>query len=283
MFGSALIVFRETLEAALLIGIIAAATRGAAQRGRFIGLGMSAGLIGAILLALVVERFPDWVGDSGQDLFNAAVLGAAVLMLAWHNIWMARHATEMAMQARSVGQAVLRGERTLTAVALVVGLTVLREGAETVLFLVGLTSGGMTTVDAVAGGLIGVVGGAALGALIYAGLVRIPLRQLFNATGVLLLLLAAGMAGQAARFLIQSDHLPPLASPLWDTSSLVPSDSALGSALHVLIGYDARPSGMQVIFFAVALLVIAIGMRAVRPRSVRRASPATGSLPGEAA
>lgn len=257
MFAAALIVFRETLEAALLIGIIAAATHGIAGRGRWILGGGAVGAAGALLLALLAQRFPDLFGGSGQDLFNATVLGVAVLMLAWHNIWMTRHGAEMASQARSLGQAVRAGERTLAAVAILVGSAVLREGAETVLFLYGLAAGGgLSLGDSLSGGVIGVAGGAALGVLIYAGLLRIPLRQLFSVTGALLLLLAAGMAGQAARFLIQSDLLPPLASPLWDTSALVSGQSALGTALHVLIGYDPQPSGMQVLFFFAALFAI---------------------------
>ena len=110
--------------------------------------------------------------------------------------------------------------------------------------------------------------------VLYAGLVRLPMRWIFAATGVLVLFLAAGMASQAARFLIQADVFPSLASPLWDTSSLLPPESVVGTVLHSLIGYDATPAGMQMVFYVVVLLAIALGMR--RTRSGVQGRPARG-------
>jgi high-affinity iron transporter len=80
------------------------------------------------------------------------------------------------------------------------------------------------------------------------------------------LLLAAGMASQAARFLIQANVLPSLASPLWDTSSLVPNSSVVGKALQGLVGYDAQPAGMQIAFFVAVIVVIWAGMTWSRRR-----------------
>src|SRR5438477_13111371 len=118
-----------------------------------------------------------------------------------------------------------------------------------------------------AGGAVGLAGGVAVGWLLFAGLLRIPIRWFFTATSFLVLLLAAGMASQAARFLIQADMLPSLASPLWDTSPVVANESAVGSLLHGLVGYDARPAGMQVAFFVVVLAAIAAGMTWARRKN----------------
>jgi len=148
----------------------------------------------------------------------------------------------------------------------VVGLAVLREGSETVLFLYGIAaSEAAGTSSMLTGGLAGLILGVAVGYTIYAGLLRVPMRWFFTATGVLVLLLAAGMASQAARFLIQADLLPSLATPLWDTSTALPESSIPGMLLHSLIGYDARPSGMQMVFYMTALVSIAIGMKVVNP------------------
>jgi high-affinity iron transporter len=76
------------------------------------------------------------------------------------------------------------------------------------------------------------------------------------------------MAAQAARFLIQADILPGLAAPLWDTSGIVPNDSAVGSLLHGLVGYEAQPAGMQVVFYTLVLAAIAVGMAWSRRRTV---------------
>ena len=89
MFGSAIIVFRESLEAALLIGIIAAATRGLTGRNLWLAIGIGAGLGGALVVAGLTETIAEMAEGAGQELFNAAILGIAVLMLGWHNIWMA--------------------------------------------------------------------------------------------------------------------------------------------------------------------------------------------------
>jgi high-affinity iron transporter len=257
MFGPALIIFRETLEAALVLSIVAAATRGVDRRGLWLVMGVLAGLIGSALIAGLTETIAQLADGSGQELFNAAVLGVAVLMLAWHHIWMASHGAELARDARHLGTAVKDGQRELSAIAILVALTVLREGAESVLFLHGMAMGGNSSLtDIIAGGALGLAGGAVIGMIMYLGLMRIPLRWFFSVTGALLVLLAAGLAAQMARFLIQADIIPSLASPLWDMSALLSTKSLVGSILHVLIGYEAAPSGMQVLFYAGTLATI---------------------------
>lgn len=265
MFGASIIVFRESLEAALLIGIIAAATRGLPKRDRWLAIGIGAGLLGSILVALLTETIAQLADGSGQELFNAAILGVAVLMLGWHNIWMASHGAEMASNAKHVGQEIRNGTQELSTIAIVIALAVLREGSETALFLHGIASGaGASGTTVVFGGLLGLLAGAVTGIGIYAGLLRIPLRWFFSVTSGLLLMLAAGLASQMARFLIQGDLLPAIASPLWDSSSVLPVTSLLGATLHILIGYDARPSGMQVLFYVATILIIALGTNRVR-------------------
>ncbi|MGE5319231.1 MAG: FTR1 family iron permease [Hyphomicrobiaceae bacterium] len=262
MFGSAIIVFRESLEAALLIGVIAAATRGLSGRNLWLAVGVGAGLAGSLVVAGLTETIAEMAEGSGQELFNAAILGIAVLMLGWHNIWMATHGREMAAEAKSVGNAVRSGQREMSALAILIALAVLREGSETALFLYGLAaSGGSSRVSMLSGGLLGLAAGVAAGWVLYSGLARIPLRHFFSVTSALILFLAAGMAGQMARLLIQGDLIRPLATPLWDSSSLLPMDSFLGTLLHLFAGYDARPSGMQVLFYSLTFLVILFGMR----------------------
>jgi len=262
MFGTAVIVFREVLEAAVLVGIVAAATRAIPGRNRWLIGGLLAGLGGAAMVALFADAIGSLASGIGQEIFNALVLGVAVLMLAWHNIWMASHGAELAAGARAVGGAIRDGKRECSILLVVVGLAVLREGSETVLFIYGIAaSQGNGASSMLAGGLAGLVLGISVGYAIYAGLLRVPMRWFFTATGALVLLLAAGMASQAARFLIQADLLPSLASPLWDTSTAIPETSIPGMLLHSLIGYDARPSGMQMVFYVTVFVVIAIGMK----------------------
>jgi high-affinity iron transporter len=267
VLGSAVIVLRESLEAALVIGVVAAATRAIPGRSGWLTVGVLGGVLGSILVAASAGQIGQWAEGLGQEIFNAIVLGVAVLMLAWHNIWMAAHARQVVGDARSVAVDVHDGRRTLSAIALVVAIAVLREGSETVLFLYGLYAGGESTASVAAGALVGLVGGLLIGIAMYEGLLHIPLRWFFAVTGGLVLLLAAGMAGQIAHYLIQADVLPALAEPLWDSSALVPNESTLGALLHALLGYDARPAGLQVLFFLVALTAVFAGMRLVRSRT----------------
>jgi len=268
MFGTALIVFREVLEAALIVGIVAAATQGIPGRARYIAGGLGAGLIGSILVAFGAEGISQLAEGMGQELFNASILGIAVVMLAWHNIWMSVHGRELATNAKKLGREVSQGTRELSVLLVVIAVAVLREGSETVLFLYGVAISGDATRGAmIAGGAVGLVGGIALGLLVFRGLLRIPLRHFFTATSILVLLLAAGMAAQAARFLIQANVLPSLASPLWDTSGVVDNSSTLGKVLQGLVGYDAQPAGMQIAFFVIVLVTILVGMSWARRRS----------------
>ncbi len=265
MFGAAIILFRETLEAALLIGIVAASTRGVAGRGTCIAGGILAGLAGAGAVAAMTGQIGELFDGVGQEMFSAAILGIAVVLLGWHNIWMSAHGAQLACDARRVGSDVRDGRRALSAILIVIALAVLREGSESVLFLYGLISGGEANgTAAVAGGALGLLGGSALGLFLYAGMVRIPLRWFFSITSTLILLLAANMASQAARFLIQGDVLPGLTTPLWDTSAVLSDASPAGAFLHALAGYESTPAGMQVVFYAATLLVILAGMAWVR-------------------
>lgn len=258
MFGSAIIVFRESLEAALLIGIIAASTRGVAFRDRWLAIGVTAGVAGSFVVAWLTESIAEMAGGSGQELFKAGVLGVAVLMIGWHNIWMASHSREMASKAKSMGSEVRNGSKELSAIAIAIALTVLREGSEAALFVQGMLASTPNSTGAVLlGALMGLVAGSALGLVTYFGLLRIPLKRFFSVTSGLLLLLSAGLASQMAKFLIQADLIPSLAAPLWDTSWLLPVTSRLGNALYILLGYEDRPSGMQVIFYLTTFVFIA--------------------------
>jgi high-affinity iron transporter len=255
--STALIVFREVLEAALVVGIVMAGSKGVPGRGLWVGSGVAAGIVGACVVAAFASVIQNAAAGMGQELLNATILFAAVIMLGWHCIWMGRHGRDIARHMSAVSREVVQGSRPLYALAIVVGLAVLREGSEIVLFLYGIAAGGGAGAFAMlGGGAVGLGGGAAVGVAIYAGLMRIPMRYLFAVTTWMIILLAAGMASQGARFLMQADLLPALGSNLWDTSGILSERGVVGRVLHTLVGYDARPSGIQLLFYATTLLLI---------------------------
>lgn len=253
MFATALIVFREVFEAALIISIVLAAAQGVRHRNYWISAGVAIGVLGSLLVAASAEVIASALEGVGQELFNACVLLAAVLMLGWHNVWMARHGRELAAQMSAVGNAVRIGSRPLYALMLAVSLAVLREGSELVLFLYGVSAAG-NSAGMLTGALVGLAGGIAIGGLLYVGLLRVPTRYLFSVTSTMILLLAAGLAAQAAAFLAQAGLLPELISTVWDSSALLSEHSPLGEALHALVGYDDAPSAIQLLFYLVTLI-----------------------------
>lgn len=257
MEASALIVFREVLEAALVVGIVMAGTRGIAGRGSWVSGGVVCGVFVACVVAAFATTIARAAAGIGMELFNAGILIAAVAMLGWHCVWMGRHGRDIARQMNEVSHAVAAGNRPPYALGLVVGLAVVREGAEVVLFLYGIAAGSDAGALALlTGGFLGLVAGAAVGFALYFGLLRIPTRHLFTATTWMIVMLAAGMASQAASFLVQADLLPSLGRRIWDSSSILSERSHLGQVLHALIGYDASPSGIQLVFYATTLLLV---------------------------
>jgi high-affinity iron transporter len=267
MISALIIVFREVIEAGLIVGIVLAATAGVPTRGRWVAIGVAAGILGACLVAAFAGELANLFEGSGQEFFNASILLLAVCMLTWHNVWMASHGREMARELKAAGHQVKTGERTLTALAIVVGVAVLREGSEVVLFLYGIAAQGGTSATAmVAGGGLGLVAGALVSALMYFGLLTIPAGKLFQVTSGLITLLAAGMAAQAIVFLQNGGWLLYFTDTVWDTSWLLSEGSIAGKLLHTLVGYSEAPNGAQLIAYVATILVIVALMRMVNRR-----------------
>ena len=274
MLGALIIVFREVIEAGLIVGIVMAATRGVAGRGRWITIGIAAGVLGASVVAVFASGISQAFEGAGQELFNASILGVAVVMLMWHNAWMARHGREIADNMRDVGTAVSEGAKPLTALAIVVGLAVLREGSEVVLFLYGILASGTSAGALFTGGMLGIAAGAAFTALTYFGLLAIPSRYIFSVTSWLIALLAAGMASQSVHFLNNAGLVVALDSIVWDTSWLLSEGSLFGKMLHALIGYTERPTAMQLLVYIATLVAMFLLMRLARTSPSERITAA---------
>jgi high-affinity iron transporter len=261
MLATAIILFREVLEASLIIAIVMGASRGIAQRGRWVAGGILLGLIGASMIALLASDIALKFEGMLSAILNAIILLSAVALLTWHNVWMKSHGRKLAADIATVGKDVETGKQPLTALMLLTFAAVMREGSEAVLFIWAIASSGQQGANLAVGGLGGIVAGVLVGALLYRGLLRFPLRHFFSLTSWVILLLTAGLAAQAAGFLNQADLLPALGGQLWDTSHLLNQASLLGQLLHTLIGYIARPSGVEVVFYVGTILIVLILMQ----------------------
>jgi high-affinity iron transporter len=275
VLATLIIVFREVFEAGLIVGIVLAVTRQVPHRNRWIGGGVLAGAAAACVVAALAGELSQLFAGMGQELFNAAILGVAVVMLTWHNVWMAQHGRELASDVRAIGQAVSEGSKPLLALAVVVGVAVLREGSEVALFLYGIvTSDDGSAAGLAIGGIVGLLLGAGVCLLTYSGLMRIPPRPLFATTTALITLLAAGMAAQATAFLERASWITALDGVVWDSGWLLSEKSVAGRALHTLIGYTDQPTVMQLVVYIAVLLVTMVLMRLTRSQPSGRAMAA---------
>jgi high-affinity iron transporter len=228
MFGTGLIVFRETLEAALFVGIVAASTRGVIDRSRWLSFGVAAGAFGSVLTASAMGRISSWADGIGQDIVSLCILVIALCMLAWHCIWVSPNSSQMVQDAKQIGASTSKGNQTLWALAIAVALSVLREGAETVLFVSGLITGSSESL------------------------------------GAIILMLAGSLASQLAKTANQADWISLFGEQAWDISALLPNNSAIGMVLHGVIGFDASPTQLQVLFYLGATSLIWIAARQVK-------------------
>jgi len=266
VIGALIIVLREVIEAGLIVGIVLAVTKTMPGRAPYIWGGVAAGLFGAGLVAAFAGLLSNAFEGVGQELFNAAILGLAVIMLTWHNVWMAKHGRELSAELRRVGGEVSEGSRSLMALSIVVGIAILREGSEVVLFLYGVViSSHDSGLSLFFGGALGLLLGVCVCGLTYSGLLIIPPRHLFRVTSLLIAFMAAGMAAQCIAFLEQADIATSFSQTLWNTSMLLPVTSLPGRVLHTLLGYTDRPTQLQALAYLTTLLVIFGLMKLMAP------------------
>ena len=267
MLSTAIIVFRESFEVAIVVAILMAATRGVAGRGRWIAIGIAAGVVAAAILGFFADRLDQWIAGKGSELVHAAFLALTVLMIAWTVLWIKAHGRAIASDAKRLGAAVHSGEKPLWALAIAVGAASVRDGSELVVFLYGLAlSQELTLANALAGAVVGLGIGAGLGVLMYQGILRVAPKHLFVVVSIFLSFLGAGMASQAASLLISADVLPALVDPVWDLSETLPETSTAGLLLKAIFGYASRPAASQLLAYAAAFLAIAlIALRSLTP------------------
>ncbi len=261
MLSSAIVVFREVFEIVLIVGIVLAATRGIPGRGKAIGLGFGGGLVGSALVALFTGSISDFAEGMGQEYFNAGILFVAAGFIGWTVLWMKRHAREMKQHFMNIGQQVAQGNLPYFSLSMVIGLAMLREGSEIVLFSYGMLASGMSWAELMGGAAIGLVGGAAVGGALYFGLIKLSIRWFFIVTSWLLVLLVAGMMLQGTGFLVAAGAFEGLSHTVWDSSWLLEEGGIIGQSLGTLVGYTARPTAIQLIVYLLTLGTLIMLMR----------------------
>ncbi|MBF0504628.1 MAG: FTR1 family protein [Candidatus Omnitrophica bacterium] len=256
MFSIAIIVFREVLEIALILGVLLAATKGLRNRAWWVWLGVFLGIGGAVVVACFADAISQAAQGMGQEMMNATILFIAAVLIGWTVIWINRNGKELAQHFKELGTAVIKGQKPKYMITGIVALSVLREGSEIVMFIYGaFVSGGKIHLLMI-GSLLGACMGIMAGAGIYYGLMIIPIKKTLVVTSWLLILLVAGMVAGAFGYLAAAGRVPDLIPMVWDTSRVISDGSFLGEIMHILIGYTDRPSGIQLLVYLLTVGVL---------------------------
>ncbi len=259
MYNVILIVFRETLEAALFIGIVAAAIQGVATRKQTLSMGVGLGVLGSLVLASLSGYLVQTLNGLGQDIAQAIILSSAILMLSWHCITSQVHGKSSSKEASQLGKKLANNNSMSTLIVAALALTVLREGAETVLFVMGVnadTASSITGLQLVAAVILGIGAGCAGAYAMFRGLKAFSIKTMFKVTHILLIVFVGAMASRLAKLFIGSGWVETLADSAWDIESILPSKSGIGLVLNALLGYDSQPAILQLVCYAAAIILV---------------------------
>ena len=237
-----LIMLREGIEAALIVGIVASYLR---QTGRARWLpAVVAGVLLAVVLCVALGVALDRVGaefpQRQQELFEAVVATIAAAILTSMVLWMRRAARSIKAELHGGIDAALAGGSGWPLVGMVF-LAVGREGLESVFFLLAVF-GQEVGRDAEAGAVLGLVAAIGVGFAIYLGGVRLNLRRFFQVTGVVIVFVAAGLLAGAVRSLHEAGVWNGLQQVVYDASDSLPISSVVGTVLAAVLGYQEAPT-----------------------------------------
>lgn len=267
MIGAFLVMLREGFEATLLVAIVLAYLVKIGHREGFRGVwyGLGAAVLVSLGVAGALFATASGLGGTAGAIFKAGTMWLAVGFLTYMVLWMRRQSRTVAQSIRhGVDDAVERGG--MFALAALVFVMVLREGIETGLFMFGISQTS-TPLGVTLGAVAGIAGAVGLGYAVYAGGKRIDFGSFFKVTGVLLIVVAAGLMARGVAIIEIEGLIPAFFYPLWNLThvSVLTSESVVGQSLTAFLGWDPQPDLLE--FAAWAFYLLGIGYLFLRPVS----------------
>lgn len=264
MFKIAIVVFRECLEISFLLGVILAVTKPIKNSRSYIILGSMLGIVCAATFALFARSISESFGGLGDEVFDACVILLTAVIISFTVVWMQGYTKKIKKDISKLSNEITAGATSQLMLVVVVAAAILREGAEIILFVYSIASAENIEGNSYILGLgIGAFAGLVVGAILYQGLMKYTGKYIFRISAVLLTLIAAGLAAEAAGILTSSGIIESFSDQLWDSSWLVSDDSITGKILNITVGYDSKPNGMQIAFYLTTIMLTA-GMMKVR-------------------
>jgi len=268
VLANVLIGLREGLEAGLVVGILVAYLHRIGRRDVLPRLWIGIG--GAVLLSLIVGAVltfgPSTLSFQAQEILGGSLSIVAVDMVTWMTFWMARHARGLSAQLRAdADRAVQRSAAALIVLGIV---SVGREGVETALFVWASVNAGADAALGTLGAVLGILIAVVLAYLIYRGLVRIDLGRFFFWTGILLIVIAAGVLAYGVGDLQEAGIVPGITVHAYNVAGLISPTSWYGALLAGVFNFDPEPTVLQVavwIAYVVVTLLVFLRVSRVRP------------------
>jgi high-affinity iron transporter len=275
VLGNALIGLREGLEAALVVSILVAflVRTGRRQALRHVWLGVGLAIAVSIGVTLALALAQQQLTFEAQETFGGVLSIVAVGFVTWMVFWMRRISRSISAELRGkLEDALAMGP---AAVVLMAALAVGREGLETALFFFTAARAAGETTEPLIGFLIGIAVAVALAYLIYRGALRIDLGRFFTVTGVLLVLVAAGILAYGVHDLQEAGIVPGLTTLAFDVSAAVPPDSWYGTLLKGIFNFSPQTTVAEaVVWVAYVAVVLPLFLRPRRTRSAPTAATA---------
>lgn len=271
MIKLAIVVFRECMEIAFLLGVILAVTNPVKNSRKYIILGLVGGITLAALFAFFAKTISESFSGLGDEIFDSSVILFTAMLISWTVVWMQGYTKKVRRDLSELSNRISAGIASQMMLVFVVAAAIFREGIEIILFIYSITSAGnIEGKDYITGIALGALSGLLVGTLLYQGLMKYAGKYVFKISSILLTMIAAGLASEAAGIMTSSGIIETLSDQLWDSSWLIENDSITGKVLNITVGYDSRPNGMQIIFYFVTI-ILTFGMMKFRSRAPKSA------------